>query len=163
MAKKKRRRSTSKRYSALPKKFRRRARRGFAALRSTFSLQGAMTQGLVGAGALLGIDLVVSKVLSKLPASLQSDTMRPVVKAAVGVGLGFAATKIGALRKYAGTIAAAGVMAAVADVGRRKLGISGIDYFPDDSGGMLLPGGQFVDGMGNVYANYANQWYPQYA
>jgi hypothetical protein len=159
MKKSRRRRS---RRSGGPKAFRRRSRRGFAAVGAlmggSFSIKGAAIQGVVAGAGAIGVNMLINKVAAWLPASLTSGTGRAVAKAALGIGLGIAARKFG-LGKYAAALAMGGVAVAVLDIYTSKVaggGVHGIDYFDADGGvnglGEMVqaPDGSIFDAAGNL-------------
>ena len=75
--------------------------------------------GLAMEGLGFGAGLVATRVLSKLivPSSVNVSlgAAAPVATAAVGLGLGYVASKVGPLRRFAKSLAVGGVAAAVED------------------------------------------------
>lgn len=164
-ARRRRRRGSSSSGGGGVKRFRRRSRRGFAALGAlgakTYTIKSAVINGVVGGVGAVGVNMLIDKIASMLPASLSSPTGRAATKAALGVGLGFAASRFGPTRRYAGALAAGGIVVACLDLYTSKMaagGVKGLDYF--SASGMQGLGqaqGQLVQTRdGSIYDHAGN-------
>lgn len=147
MAKKRRRRSSRSRraFSAVPAR-RTSRRRGFARFADGFSIAGALKQGAAaGAGAIAAVGLL-GMLNNSIPDALKASPMtRAMTKAAVGIGLGFVAKKVGQ-GKYATAIAAGAIATSLIDVYQdwksrqpAASGVRGLNYFGANTGIGELP------------------------